>query len=459
MKSVSISVRLTFWFSTIFLLGFIAFGIAMWFDLAYSLSQGRDRTLLRRAARFVDVLTSSVDLPEPGQVRRFAEFADATPEGNLIQIFDANGNRLLPKAPDPADFPWPSPSLYSRRQFREVLYKGRHFRIFIDPVQIGSRALSILVAGQLEDNRGLLARFETGLFASVPALLILSALGGYWLSRRVLRPIDRLTTAVQSISIGNLSGRLPIGSTRDELQRLAVTCNGMLSRVEDSVARIQRFTADASHELRSPISFVRTVAEVALRNPQIDEESRESFESILAESVEASCLLEDMLVLARADSQQTDFRFEPVDLAEVLDEIEHRASSLAEAKNQKLTVDRSGSARVHGDRPSLRRLLWTLVDNAVKYTPSGGRIELSLKTQGSEAHLIVRDSGIGIPQEKLQRVFERFFRADASRTQVDGSGLGLAIAKWIADMHHAAIAVESSEGRGTTFRVVFPALT
>lgn len=459
MKNASISVRLTFWFSSIFLLGFIAFGIAMWFDLAYSLSQGRDRTLFRRAGRFADVVTSSAGLPESGQARRFAEFADATPEGNLIHIFDASGSRLLPRIPDPSDFPWPSPSLYSRRQFREVLYRGRHFRIFIYPVQIGPRTLTILVAGQLEDNRGLLARFETGLFASIPALLIVSALGGYWLSRRVLRPIDRLTTAVRSISIGNLSGRLPIGSTRDELQRLAVTCNGMLSRVEDSVARIQRFTADASHELRSPISFVRTVAEVALGNPQIDQESRESFESILGESVEASRLLEDMLVLARADSQQSDLLFEPVDLADVLDEVRHRASSLAEAKNQKLTVGRSGSARVHGDRPSLRRLLWTLVDNAVKYTPSGGRIELSLKTHGSEAHLIVRDSGIGIPQEKLQRVFERFFRADASRTQVEGSGLGLAIAKWIADMHHAAIAVESTEGRGTTFRVVFPALT
>ncbi len=459
MKNVSISVRLTFWFSAIFLLGFVAFGIAMWVDLAFSLSHGRDRTLARRAVRFADLLIASANQPEDRQDARFIEFADAMPEGNLIHLYDPNGTRLLPKVADPADFPWPPSSEFLREHYRETVYKNRHFRVFIDPVKIGARTLTILVAGQLEDNRGLLARFEAGLWGSIPALIILSALGGYWLSRRVLRPIARITTAVQSISIGNLSGRLPIGTTRDDLQRLAVTCNGMLSRLEDSVGRIQRFTADASHELRSPISFVRTVAEVALRNPEIDPESRDAFHEILAESVEASALLEDMLVLARADSQENQLRFESVDLADVLDEVRERAFALAEAKNQKLTVDHGGSARVNGDRPSLRRLLWTLVDNAVKYTPSGGRIELSLKTYGAEAHLVVRDSGIGIPEEKLQRVFERFFRADPSRTQEEGSGLGLAIAKWIADVHHAVIGVESTEGRGTTFRIVFPSLT
>jgi heavy metal sensor kinase len=459
LKRVSISLRLTLWFSAIFLAGCVVFGIVMWLDLAYSLSQGRDHTLAHRAARLVDLLNSSVDASAERRAVRFAEFAEATPEGNLIQLLDANGRRLLPLNAEPANFAWPPPSEYSRSQFREVVYGRRHYLVFIDPVTVGSQAFCVLVAGQLEDNRGLLARFSTGLFGSIPALLTLSALGGYWLSRHVLRPIDRLTGAVRSISIGNLSGRLPISNTGDELQRLAETCNGMLSRLENSVGRIQRFTADASHELRSPISFMRTVAEVALRNPQIDRESREAFEEILVESTEASRLLEDMLALARADSHRSDLRFEPVDLADLLDEVQEKARPLAEAKNQRLAMQRNGGALVSGDRSSLRRLLWTLVDNAIKYTPSGGRIELSLEMAGSEARVDVRDTGIGIPQAMLPRVFERFFRADPSRTQVDGSGLGLAIAKWIADVHHAAISVESAEGRGTTFRIVFPAAT
>jgi heavy metal sensor kinase len=458
LKNICISLRLTFWFSAIFLSGFIAFGIVMWLDLAYSLSHGRDRTLARRAGRLVDLLNASADVSDDRRVDRFVDFAEATPEGNLIHLFDSNGRRVLPKNPKPPDFPWPPASQKIRERYHNVVYVGRHFRVFVDSVRMGTRTFCILVAGQLEDNRSLLTRFSIALLASIPALMIISALGKYLLSRNVLRPIDRLTTAVQSISICNLSGRLPIGKTGDELQRLAVTCNGMLSRLEDSVSRIQRFTADASHELRSPISFVRMVAEVALRNPQIDAESRAAFDEILAESVDASRLLEDMLVLARADSHQNQLRFEAVDLADVLDEVRERTKALAEAKNQRLTIERYGSAPVIGDRLSLRRLLWTLVDNAVKYTPVGGHIELSLKKNGSEAHVIVRDSGIGIPHEMLPCIFNRFFRADPSRTQMDGAGLGLAIAKWIADIHNAVIAVESAEGRDTTFRVVFPVI-
>jgi heavy metal sensor kinase len=458
LKDISISLRLTLWFSAIFLTGFVAFGIVMRIDFAFSLSHGRDRTLAHRALRLLDLVKASADVSDGQTNARFTEFAEATPEGNLIHLLDANGRRLLPKVPEPADFPWPSRTTGIEPHYEEVVYQGRHFRVYAEPIRLGPQAFCILVAGQLEDNRTLLARFSNGLLASIPAMMLVSALGGYWVSRRALRPLDRLTTAVQSISIGNLSGRLPVGKTRDELQRLAVTCNGMLSRLEDSVSRIQRFTADASHELRSPISFMRTVAEVALRNPQADEESRELFEAVLTESSQASDLLEEMLLLARADSNQTDLQFEPVDLADVLDDVQERVRTLAEAKNQHFIMRRDGSARVNGDRSSLRRLVWTLMDNAVKYTPAGGRIELCLEIRGSEAHVTVRDTGIGIPEEMLSRIFERFFRADPSRTQMEGSGLGLAIAKWIADMHHAVIAVESAEGRGATFRVVFPAL-
>jgi heavy metal sensor kinase len=456
LKSSSISLRLTFWFSAIFLAGFVAFGTVMWLDLAYSFSQGRDRTLLRRAGRLIELLNASVAVSAERRADRFAEFADATPEGNLIHLYDAQGRRLLPETADPADFPWPAPSQNSLPQYHDVLYGGRHFRVFIDPVHIGAQSFCILVGGQLEDNRGLLARFATGLFAAIPALLTISALAGYWLSRHVLRPIDRLTTAVRSISIGNLSGRLPIVNTRDEVQRLAETCNGMLSRLEGSVSRMQRFTADASHELRSPISFMRTVAEVALRNPEIDDESREAFGDILVESGQASTLLDEMLILARADSHQSELKFEPVDLSELLAEVYEKGRPFADAKRQRLTAERNGRAHVQGDRASLRRLLWTLVDNAIKYTPDGGQIELSLETHGSEPRVTVRDNGIGIPEAMLPRIFDRFFRADPSRTQVEGSGLGLAIAKWIADGHHALLSVESGEGRGTTFCIVFP---
>lgn len=183
MKNVSLSVRLTFWFSTIFLVGFIGFGIAMWLDFAVSLSQGRDRTLSRRAARLEDLLKNSVNDPPARVAAKFAEFADATPEGNLIHLLDRDGRRILPKKSDPADFPWP-PAADFKRRYRDSVYYGRHFRVFVEPFEVGGQRYFIFVAGQLEDNRGLLARFSTGLITSIPGVLSISALAGYFVSRR-----------------------------------------------------------------------------------------------------------------------------------------------------------------------------------------------------------------------------------------------------------------------------------
>ena len=456
MKNVSLSFRLTLWFSAIFLAGFVVFGIALYVNLSYTLSSGRDRTLSRRAARLDDLLKSAVNDTPERCATKYAEFADATPEGNLIHLLDAHGQRIYPQHPDPADFPWPASSDFSHR-YRDTTYDDRHFRVFVEPVEVGDDHYFILVAGQLEDNRRMLARFSNSLLWSIPAVLTVSSLAGYFMSRRALRPIDRLTSAVRSITIGNLSGRLPLSNTGDELQRLAETCNDMLARLDGSVGRIQRFTADASHELRSPISFMRTVAELGLGNPAADRESREAFEEILRESTSASSLLENMLEIARADSGRHELRFEHLDLSELIEELRPRALPLTEARQQTLAMDCIVSATINGDRASVRRLMWTLLDNAIKYTPCGGHIELSLSTAASKTTLQVRDNGIGIPAALLPRVFERFFRADPSRTQVEGAGLGLAIAKWIADMHEASISVESTEGRGTTFRVVFSA--
>jgi signal transduction histidine kinase len=267
--------------------------------------------------------------------------------------------------------------------------------------------------------------------------------------------VDQITGTLRSISIGNLSQRLPVANTGDELQRLAETCNAMLARLEDAVDRINRFTADASHELRSPVALIRTVAEYGLRNPALDGDSKEAFGEILAESMEAGQLLEDMLTLARADAGYANAVFEPVELADLVEDAVMRSRPLTEAKHQTLTVRTNGSAWVNGDRSSLRRLLAILLDNAVKYTPGGGRIAVELIATASEAFVTVSDSGIGIPEALLPRIFDRFVRADPSRGEVNGTGLGLAIAKWIAGAHGANLTVQSREREGSVFRVEF----
>jgi heavy metal sensor kinase len=457
----SISFRLTCWFSSIFLGGFVVFGVVMWFDLARELGIGRDRTLNRRATRCMELLTAIQNDDATRQAHKFEEFSDATPEGNLIHVYDKVGQPLYEGTPAPPDFPWPPLSHEPGDHYVDVKFDGRIFRVLTRTTQLASNPLTIRVAGQLEDNRQLLARFQTGLEAATPVLLVVSALCGYMLSRRALKPVARLTTTVRSISIGNLSGRLPIHPTRDELQRLGETFNDMLARLESAVSRINRFTADASHELRSPISFTRTVSEYALQHHELDADTRQVFEDILAESEEAGRLLEDMLTLARADAGRLDAPMEPLDLAQILVEVSDKAKALAEAKE--ITFACHGlngkPILITGDRSSLRRLFWALLDNAVKYTPGGGRIDVDLTGSGPQAFVRVRDSGIGIPEELLPRIFDRFFRVDASRSQSDGTGLGLAIAKWIAESHRATLSVRNNDGPGTVFEVVFQVLS
>ena len=381
----SISFRLTCWFSGVFLLGFLTFGTAMWFDLSYQLAKGRDRTLSRRGIRLTDLLKAAQNETVGQRARKFEEFADAMPEGNLIHLYDLHGTRIYPKVMDPPDFPWPAPAGPPGDSHRNLEYKGRPFRVLIRNVLINGQPAIVMVAGQLEDNQSLLDRFSTGLLAATPPLLLLYAFFGYLLSRRALRPVGRLTAAVRSISIGNLSRRLPIYQTGDELQRLAETCNDMLARLEDAIGRINRFTADASHELRNPISLIRILAEDALREPELTPEARQVFQDILEESIATSRLLEEMLMLARADAGRMEVCLEPLgSRRRLLADVCEKVRPLADKKSQTLTVpvNNGRAVEIAGDRSSLRRLIWTLLDNAVKYTPLTGWSDRS----GAGAH-------------------------------------------------------------------------
>lgn len=456
----SISLRITVWFSTVYLVGLLAFGLIMRFDLSSSLEAGRERTLNTRAERLVHLATRMSKATAEDRSEEFHEFAEGTPEGDLILVEDARGQQVYPVPPlTPREFHWPRSTPIQRR-FLRVDFQGRRYLVLVAPIRIGGDQLKMYIGGQLEDNRWLLDRFSLGLMATVPALFLLSALGGYFLSRRALNPIQRLTDTVRNISIHNLSQRVPIAGTNDELERLAETCNDMLQRLESAVTRTVQFTADASHELRNPISYIRTIAECALLSTDLTEESRHGFKDIVAECEHAALLLEDMLSLARADAGQALLGAERLDLAAIVRETVERAEPLALRKQQRLSWRNqlNQPAVVVGNASNIKRLCWIFTDNAIKYTPENGSIALQLGLEGQRPALTVTDSGQGIPQEALPRIFERFFRADASRGEIAGVGLGLSIAKWIADIHGASIEVTSGEGCGSTFKILFPAV-
>jgi heavy metal sensor kinase len=432
----------------------------MWIELAVSLAKGRDKTLGNRASRLVALLERSSRDSEEWKGSQFDNFAQATPEGRLIQVFDSGMRRLYPRGSNAAPFPWPKAMQHGSEYQGQAQFQGRVFRVLGRTVIIDGSVFHLFLAGQLEDNRATLARFTEGLLWAVPLVFVVSGLAGYFVSRRALNPVNRLIASVRSISIGNLSRRLPVTDNGDELARLATTCNEMLERLEKAVGQINRFTADASHELRSPLAFIRTVAECALATPNLDQESEEAFTDIVMETKQASKLLEDMLVLARADAGHTDAAFENVNLAPLVSEVAVKNEPLVAERSQHLALRIDvPDAYVMGDSTRLRRLLWILTDNAIKYTPDGGQIELSLRPWKDGVAVAIRDNGIGIPQSALPHIFERFYRVDAARSQQTGTGLGLAIAKWIADVHQATLEVESEEEKGSIFRITFPLQT
>ncbi len=455
---VSISLRLTIWFAGIFFFGWVLFGTVMWLNLKSTLRADRYQTLARRVDRLQDLLSKTKNESEEDRHQDFKDFAHATGNG-LAEIFRTDGQRAYPSPSSAASaFPWPEVANAGGERFLHSTAAGQSYWVLVRPYLCNGQSLVLLAAAPEAGNLIILQNFWKGLLASAPVLLLISSAGGYWMSRRALRPVDRITATARSISIGNLSKRIPVSNTGDELQRLAETCNAMLQRLDLAVGQIKRFTADASHELRGPLSFTRIAAEVALRNPNVDPVSRRTFADIVEESAKAAEVLEGLLALARADANSLDQAMEPVDLTEVVAEACGMARPLADERNLTLSVSMAfGSLmNVSGDFSSLRRLVWILLDNSLKYTPSPGRIDVVLNKASGHPTLLVRDSGIGISNADLPHIFERFYRADPSRSQVEGSGLGLAIAKWIADLHHAELLVDSEEQRGATFRVVFP---
>lgn len=460
MKSgrISISLQLTLWFGSIFLLGWTLFGASMWFNLKHTLTSERRLTLSRRLDRLESLLEKTQSEPPAERLDDFRDFAHAT-GGGLMQIAHSDGRRVVPVLSDAAaSFPWPTHPDGSAEQFVHAEAGDQPYWVLTRPSSLDGNSVVLMAAAPETGNLLVLDRFWIGLLASAPILLLVSSAGGYWLSRHALRPVDRITVAARSISIRSLSERLPELSTSDELARLTETFNAMLARLEAAVSQIKQFTADASHELRSPLSFIRTVAEVALRTPNIDTNSREALDEIVAETARAAALLEDMLTLARADAAQSDAALEPIEIAEVVDQACEAVRPLAAERHLDLfvTLDAQRNVQVLGDFSSLRRLLSILLDNALKYTPPPGNVHVSLSTADNKAILQVQDSGTGIAASDLPHIFDRFYRADPSRSQIEGCGLGLAIARWIANLHQAEISVVSTPNKGSTFLVVFP---
>jgi signal transduction histidine kinase len=295
------------------------------------------------------------------------------------------------------------------------------------------------------------------LLSLAPLAVVIACFGGAWLSRRALRPIDEITTAALTVGIDNLSLRLRVPQTGDELQRLTEVWNLMLGRLEEAVRTLSQFAADASHELRTPLSVIRTSAEVALRRARSPESYRESLHEIAEEAGRMTELVEDLMLIARSDAQTSEMPRAPLDLGDLIADVVAELRSIAGVKQIRIRIlapDRT-AAVISGNRTALRRLFLVLLDNAIKYSHPGSEVIAAISTVDRLATVTVKDFGIGIGPEDRPHIFKRFYQADRARADA-GFGLGLSLAESIAGAHGASIEVSSAEGSGSTFRVVFP---
>jgi len=301
-----------------------------------------------------------------------------------------------------------------------------------------------------------LTRYVETLLVLVPLGVVLSAVGGWMLARRALRPVDRMSQSALQISAEDLSRRLELRGTQDEIDRLADTLNAMLTRLQAAFTGMQRFTADAAHELRTPLTALRGGIEIALRAERSPDEYRRVLTSSIEEVDQLIRLAEDLLLLSRSTVGLEATRH-PVDLEPLCLEALEIGVRLAKGKGVTVSMGATSPAMVQGDAGALRRALLNLVDNAVKYTPAGGCVTISLEHTAAAATIAVEDTGVGIDPADAERIFEPFVRLDAGRNRdTGGSGLGLAIARSIVRAHDGTLEVASRAGGGCRFTIRLP---
>jgi heavy metal sensor kinase len=300
-------------------------------------------------------------------------------------------------------------------------------------------------------------QFLAVLFAFLPIALVLIGGLGYFLARKALAPVDQLRRLTEEISADRLDRRLPIANPTDELGRLTKTVNAMIARLERSFAEIRRFTADASHELRTPLTAIRTEAEVALAKALSTSDYQQLVGSILEECERLTRLTDQLLTLCREDAGKTPPLRQPVDLTRLLEGVVETMQPLAEVKRLDVHTASNGPLCIQGDESRLRQVFYNLLDNAIKYTPEGGKIDIQLSKRNHAAVVSLRDTGMGIPPEHLPHVFDRFFRVDKARSREQGgTGLGLSIVQSIVAAHGGNIELSSAPGKGTTCTVTLP---
>jgi signal transduction histidine kinase len=458
MRTFSIRAKLTLWYLLVTFAGALLFGVTSYGVLHYALLEEKKTHLIGREERLTRMLDENrAQHVATSLEEQLSNYALITHEGNLFQLRHPDGSLLFPVYTKSNAQPtsWAFLGLSNCRQHSYYLVRldSSEAMVLCHTIALNGMEVRLYLGGSLDEELDILRIYRNALLFLLPGLLILSSLCGYFLSRRAMKPVDQMTRAAIGIGIGNLSARLPVPAAKDEVRQLAEAWNQLLDRLEAAVSRLSRFSADASHDLRTSITVILATAQLSLNRRHTEQEYRDDLDRIVTECRTASTLLDALLSLARSENFIDEVSFHRIDLCDLVVSGCRRVEDLAESSgillDWELPVE---PVSIEGDKLLIQRLLGILLDNAIKYTPEHGEIRVAVQTVsqngGSDAIVTVRDTGIGISRDVREQIFDRYYQA--------GCGLGLSIARWIADAHRAEITVTSAPLGGSIFKIRFP---
>jgi heavy metal sensor kinase len=458
---MTLRLRLILSYSGLLLLILSLFGVAVFGMLQWTMRDQVDKTLYDVLREVLDETGGTVDVGEDGQPRltAFVPRLDTfrTP-GVYVQIWEVyREERLFSSSENLGAFSSPLDENAIGLDYEvrsEVVINGIQLRVITKPIIVqGQLVGNVQAAATLTTIEAASDRLLTIMLGGGLIALLLSLLIGDWLARRTLRPVGAIVEAAQNITAAaDLGQRIPYSGPSDELGQMVAEFNETLERLDRSFRAQQRFVGDVSHELRTPLTTIQGNLDLI----RLYGSDPKSLHTVEGEVQRMSRLVGDLLLLAQADAGQVPLQLESVDLDTLVLEIYNEAGFLAKGKYT-LKLGRFEPVRIQGNPDRLKQLLLNLVTNAIKYTPEGGAVTLSLWAWGDKARIAVKDTGVGIPPEDVPHIFDRFYRVDKARSRAaGGTGLGLSIAQWIVEVHGGTIEVESEHGKGTTFTVTLP---
>jgi heavy metal sensor kinase len=468
MKKINLPIkwRLTLWYGLILTLILSIFSSGVYIYFRNSLQKSIDAKIKSIGEILSSSMTESHNTGIFGNFERYLEnVLGRKPKGKFIQIMDASG-KIGAKMNDveteilPSNFKTLEKVLNGEVVYETIERVHPRLRMVTIPIienKENRKVTSIVQIGtSLEDFDETMKKLLIIMLISIPTSIGISIVGGYFLAKKAFRPVDQIRKAAVKITLNNLGEKIDIGGRRDELGRLARTFNEMISRLRDSFLRINQFSIDVSHELKTPLTILKGQTEVALRKERDNEDYKNILRSNLEEIDRMAEIIDDLLLLSKADTKEIKLNVEDVSLRDLIADVCMNVKIFADNKGIGLIIKELEDVKIKGDELKLRRMFLNIVENGIKYTPNGGMVEISSFINNGCVQIDIRDNGVGIAEDDIKFVFDRFYRGDKSRKRESGSGLGLSISKWIADVHKGTIEVKSRLSEGSLFSIKLP---